>query len=419
MASRTFCLYDQQFVNSGEGEGVFVAVLRERGQRPLEIGGFFVDLGCTGIKDAFYTQIDESELEDFKADGFPAGYREESAAWARKLFEDAQAYAKSLGLKPHRDYKKAARVLGGVRASDCDETFHFGKDGKPFYFQGKHSDEEARRMVEHLNRRLGADGFHFMVKAPSALSETVEERVDYFLEQAEAGRLKKAKAGIEALLEEHPGASHVHFARGVIAIYENNHVAGIESFDRAIEIDPDLDEAWMNKASAHAVLLQPVEMVAALLKVCELTASDDELHLLAQEKLADFEELVLKNEGLTLDDFLEAEAYFAQALDCYKNDAFEEAIRIMKDDVACITENERTLTLLGACYRGLKKWKLSREALERALEIKPGHPTARMNIVMLDAEEQGGDVSKAIIEGVECLQKEVRGENLPDDSTKP
>jgi len=137
MANRTYCLYDERFTNNADAEAVFMTVVRERGERPLEIGAFLVDLGCVGIKEAFYTRVELLELEEFKNDAFPYGYREESAAWGRKLVEDAQAYAKSLGLKPHRDCKKAARVLGGVRASDCDEGFHFGKDGKPFYFQGE------------------------------------------------------------------------------------------------------------------------------------------------------------------------------------------------------------------------------------------------------------------------------------------
>jgi len=97
------------------------------------------------------------------------------------------AYAKSLGLKVHGDYKKAARVLGGVRAADCDTVFHFGRDGKPFYVQGNHSDDTARRVMDHLTRKLGQHGFNFLVEATTALSDTLEDRIEYFLREARTG----------------------------------------------------------------------------------------------------------------------------------------------------------------------------------------------------------------------------------------
>ena len=410
MANRSYCLSDQSFTNNGSGEVVFVAVVRERGERPLEVGGFLVDMGCTGIKDAFYTQIERWELEDFKQDAFRNGCREESAAWGRKLIEDALAYAKSLGLKPHRDYKKAARVLGGVRASDCDKVFHFGQDGKPLYFQGKHSDAEARRMIEHLNRRLGADGFHFIVEATTALSDTVEERVEYFLDEAGAGRLKKAKEGLEALLEEYPEEALVHFACGVVRLYDEDLEQALASFDRAIELNPELDEAWFNKAAVHQKLGDGVNMIRAYRRVVHLTPADDESHQAAQGHLNHIAETLDKTMGLTIDAFLDAEALYAEAADCAENSDFERAIQIIKDNPERLPTNERTLTLLGSCYRGLKEWDLARSALEQALEIDPMHQTAKMNLTLIDAEQKGLDIASRMTEFIKNLQQEEKGE---------
>ncbi len=38
---------------------------------------------------------------------------------ARKLIEQATQYAQGLGFAPHPDYKKAARVFGGLDAEQC------------------------------------------------------------------------------------------------------------------------------------------------------------------------------------------------------------------------------------------------------------------------------------------------------------
>ena len=42
---------------------------------------------------------------------------------ARKLLEQAAEYARRLGFAPHPDYKKAARLFGGLHAEQC--TRHF------------------------------------------------------------------------------------------------------------------------------------------------------------------------------------------------------------------------------------------------------------------------------------------------------
>lgn len=390
MANKTYCYVDQDFKNNGSGEGVFLALIRQRGTRPLEVGSFLLHLGCTGVKDAFYTQIEQEQLEDFKADAFKRGYREEAAAWGRKLIEETLAYAQSLGLKPHRDYKKAARVFGGVRATDCDILFRFGgEDGKPLYFQGKDSDETARRMVDHLNRKLGADGFHFIVEASTALSESVEERIDYYMQEAEAGRRKKAQKGIAELVEEYPEHAEIHFAQGVLRINEDDIEAALESFNQAVAMDPEMEEAWMNKAAAHKEMYQAYETIIALRKVCELTSPDDELHQNAKEALDSFAEGLLNSQGVSIDDFLLAEGLFKQAREHLQNKEYEKAISIMEANPERLPVNETSLTLKGECHRRLEQWDLARDCLERALDIEPDCYPARIQLALLRMEKDG------------------------------
>jgi hypothetical protein len=50
-----------------------------------------------------------------------------------KVVEQAVQYAQGLGFAPHPDYKKAARVFGGLRAEQCSQKFTFGHKGKPLY----------------------------------------------------------------------------------------------------------------------------------------------------------------------------------------------------------------------------------------------------------------------------------------------
>ncbi len=83
---------------------------------------------------------------------------------ARKLIEQAIQYAQELGFAPHPDYKKAARVFGGLHVEECAEHFTFGREGKPFYRRGpRETEEQARRIVWRLEKRCGAGNYHYLV----------------------------------------------------------------------------------------------------------------------------------------------------------------------------------------------------------------------------------------------------------------
>ncbi len=128
-----------------------------------EVGCFMVDLWCLGVKDAIWSEAAADEFRRELDQYLPVEEREAiNPACARKLIEGAVEYAQSLGIKPHRDYRKARKVLGSVKAADCPETFAYGRDGKPFYLVGE-ADSPARvdLVLNLLTTRLGPDGFGF------------------------------------------------------------------------------------------------------------------------------------------------------------------------------------------------------------------------------------------------------------------
>jgi hypothetical protein len=85
-------------------------------------------------------------------------------ACARKLVEQAVAYATGLGISPHPDYKRAARVFGGIDAACCPQVFAFAHQGKPFYRRGpRETTEQGLDIVRHLERRCGPGNFDYEV----------------------------------------------------------------------------------------------------------------------------------------------------------------------------------------------------------------------------------------------------------------
>jgi hypothetical protein len=163
----------------------YVAVARFRGSGDAEIGVFLLDTMCLGVKDAFFTRASGSEYDRSILERIvPAANRQPlDPPSARKLVEGAVAYAQSLGLAPHPDYKQGCRVFGGINPADSTATFAFGRNGKPFYVQGPHdSFAKCQRILNQLRARCGNDGFDFLVLANDAQNQELE-RAGYTIRQ--------------------------------------------------------------------------------------------------------------------------------------------------------------------------------------------------------------------------------------------
>lgn len=143
----------------------YVLLSREAADGRVACAVFLVDVYCLGVKNAFgdvrprpqYDEVLEKLTEQHPL------VRVE-AAHARKLVEEAVAYARGLGLAPHADYRKVQPIFGDIDPAECAEEFEFGHEGKPFFVGGPHDSEPfCRRVFNTLQERLGPDGFEYMI----------------------------------------------------------------------------------------------------------------------------------------------------------------------------------------------------------------------------------------------------------------
>ena len=158
---------------------VIIARFKSGGAR-VEAGIFLIDVLCLGAKLAVYEVCDASDYRQRIRDHYQSSFPMVAAepACARKLVEQAVQYARTLGFAPHPDYKKAARVFGGLRAEQCAQQFTFGREGKPFYRRGpRETEEQARHIVEHLDRRCGPGNYDYEVLLGEAedISRSLED----------------------------------------------------------------------------------------------------------------------------------------------------------------------------------------------------------------------------------------------------
>jgi hypothetical protein len=124
---------------------------------------FLVDAFCLGIKDAFFAVTTKEQFEDRMA-----AVSENDAmidiepSVALKLLRDAARYAGSFGLPPSDAFEAAGAIFGDIEMAE--ETFVFGKDGKPFFMSGpSDSPTRVRRILDALTKHAGPDGFEYML----------------------------------------------------------------------------------------------------------------------------------------------------------------------------------------------------------------------------------------------------------------
>jgi hypothetical protein len=152
-----------------------IVVCRFKGDGRIEAGAFLLDVFCLGVRDAvFGVYANEDDLREELLGPELSALETRPGAHGRKLVEAAVSYAESLGISPSANYKKGARVFGGIDAADCTEEFTFGKNGKPLLIQSPDDDrEKLARIHTTLRARLGGDGYDFIMAGDEEVSGTI------------------------------------------------------------------------------------------------------------------------------------------------------------------------------------------------------------------------------------------------------
>ncbi|HID64275.1 MAG TPA: hypothetical protein EYP49_16275 [Anaerolineae bacterium] len=156
------CLLTKAWQKPEEIVQILVARRSPTGQ--IAAGGFLVDLGCLGVKNAFAVLFDSQR--EYKRELRAEMMAHQAMVKAdlnlvAKIIREAIAYAGELGFKPHRDYRDAMLMLGDADPEACDEPIPLGKDDKPFFIAGPY--DNVDRIMAKLERKLGPDGFHFLI----------------------------------------------------------------------------------------------------------------------------------------------------------------------------------------------------------------------------------------------------------------
>ncbi len=156
----------------------YLLIARQEAEGRVVFGSYLVDVCCLGVKDAFWKP---GTLGDFKEVVETLGQSQKlipiSPACLVKIVHGAVEYALSFGFRPHPDFRHSAKLFDGIDTATCTQEFTFGRDGKPFYFQGPH---ETPEQVRFIVERVQEAGGHFTIPMNSLDSEEFDDiELDY------------------------------------------------------------------------------------------------------------------------------------------------------------------------------------------------------------------------------------------------
>jgi len=171
------CLITEEWQDTFQITQILIARNAPGGR--IAVGSFIVDLGCLGVKNAL-SHVFESEGE-YRALRNQITTRQSMVPCtldlAAKVIEKAITYARSLGFEPHRDYGRAAPILGGADPQACRVSIPLGgPEGKPMFFAGPY--DNVPKIMATLSRAVGPDGHNFMVPLVEEVEDEVEDIED-------------------------------------------------------------------------------------------------------------------------------------------------------------------------------------------------------------------------------------------------
>ncbi|HVC35026.1 MAG TPA: hypothetical protein VNL16_16055 [Chloroflexota bacterium] len=164
-AAAQWPLYETWMTRDWKNEENLVqaVVARRSPTGQLAAAVFLIDLGCLGVKNAlvrpFASRAEYDALLETLGEEMPL--EKADLDLVAKVIDEGITYAKQLGFRPHRDYYEAAAFLAGAEPEACHVKIPLGREGKPFFFAGPY--DNVKRIMAQLTRRLGPNGFHYVV----------------------------------------------------------------------------------------------------------------------------------------------------------------------------------------------------------------------------------------------------------------
>jgi len=168
------CYINENLMSPGYDQGIgTVIVSRLSSGGMVAVGVYLLDVYCLGVKNSFARLLTREEYHQLLSQtSLQEPQKKVEPAVAKKLIEDAVAYARNIGFEPHPGFRPARKLLEDIDASACMMEFTFGDRGKPHFISGPYdSPSRIRQIRDTLERTCGKDNYNITILLGGAFGE--------------------------------------------------------------------------------------------------------------------------------------------------------------------------------------------------------------------------------------------------------
>ncbi len=229
----------------------------------------------------------------------------------------------------------------------------------------------------------------------------IEEKIDNALCFLEKGDFDYCKKVLNKLGRKYKDNVDINFAKGAYCTKQDDYDNALLFFKKTVFLDPKYSEAYFNIAIIYKNNIDIKNMIINLRKVIEIGSDDEYVLDTAKELLFGFEENIMKESNISLDDYLEANELFDKAFKIMQNRQWEEAIPLFEKAVEINSFSPQTYGNLGLCYGCLGKNKQALLYLDKSLEQDPNYEVAAVNRTIINALGENEKLSDKELKAVD------------------
>ena len=243
------------------------------------------------------------------------------------------------------------------------------------------------------------------------VDQVVEDKVDQALALVERGHKLRGRIMISRLLKSHPENHMVHFAMGVISLFEDKLDDALFYTEKAIQIFPYFVEAWYNKGAIHQKRLEIDGTIKAYQKVVEYAQTDDEAYQKANEILKDIENQIKIENHLTLDQFLKVKEIFDDAYQKMIEQKWHLALQGFQKVLSYSPDHTQSYGNIAMCLAMLGHKEKALAAIHKALELDPDYMPAITNKSAVENMREGEPLKLTNIDSVDFYKEKALNES--------
>ena len=285
--------------------------------------------------------------------------------------------------------KICSRCCAELRGDPCGDCPHYA--------------EILRYQSERWREGSLPEG-HFIAE----INPDAQEGVDDALGLANKGRMAEAMEAMERLVRDYPRCYDVYYGMGTLRGMQGHHEESISWFEKCLAIFPYFAEAYYNLAVSYNQSYQISDAIIAYRKAVKYGEPTEEYYVKAKSVIEHMAKVILKNNGVDLDTYLESNKTFDQAFVCMEEGEWENALSGFIACTQLVPNGLSTYGNLALCYANLGRKADALAAFDRALEIDPTYSIALDNRKIAERMEEGTPLSDVAFTSTNYAVEEIK-----------